>query len=145
MFKLRRMRWVGHVTCMGKIRNKYKILVRKSKGKRQLRRPRCWWEDNKIYVRDNGMMMWNGFICLRIGGASGRLLLTQSWTFRSHKRRGISWHPEWLLKKDSATWSFFIQMVNGFKKVNQLHQLCQQLKKSNQILKSKLFLLHFVV
>jgi len=28
------MRWVGHVACMGEVRNSYKILVRKSEGKR---------------------------------------------------------------------------------------------------------------
>jgi hypothetical protein len=33
MIKTRRMRWVGHVRCMGKIRVGYKI-VRKHEGKR---------------------------------------------------------------------------------------------------------------
>jgi hypothetical protein len=41
-----RMRWTGHVTCMGEMRNAYNILVEKLKGKRPLRRPRCGWEDN---------------------------------------------------------------------------------------------------
>jgi hypothetical protein len=35
------MTWVGHVTCMGEMRNAYKILVRKPEEKRQLR-----WKDN---------------------------------------------------------------------------------------------------
>jgi len=33
MIKSMRMRWVGHVARMGEIRNAYKILVRKPKGK----------------------------------------------------------------------------------------------------------------
>jgi hypothetical protein len=37
-----------HVTCMGAIRNAYKILVTKSEGKRLLRKPRYRWEDNVI-------------------------------------------------------------------------------------------------
>jgi cell wall assembly regulator SMI1 len=36
---------VGHVACIGKIRNVYKILVGKPEGKRPLGRPRCRWED----------------------------------------------------------------------------------------------------
>jgi len=33
---------------MGKMRNAYKIVVRKPEGKGQLRRPMCWW---KNYIR----------------------------------------------------------------------------------------------
>jgi hypothetical protein len=40
MIKSRRISWVGHVACMGEMRNSYKILVRKSEGKRPLERPR---------------------------------------------------------------------------------------------------------
>jgi len=36
----------GHVACMGVMRKEYKILVRKSEGKRLLRRQRHEWEDN---------------------------------------------------------------------------------------------------
>jgi hypothetical protein len=36
----RRMRWVGHVACMGKMRNAYKMLVGKHESKRPLGRPR---------------------------------------------------------------------------------------------------------
>jgi hypothetical protein len=43
--KPRRMRWVGHVTCMGEERNVYKVLVGKAEGKRLLGRPRHRWED----------------------------------------------------------------------------------------------------
>jgi hypothetical protein len=34
------MRWAGHVVCMGKMRNVYKILIGKSEGNRLAGRPR---------------------------------------------------------------------------------------------------------
>jgi len=40
--KLRRMRWAGHVACMGDRRGAYRVLV----GKIPLARPRHRWEDN---------------------------------------------------------------------------------------------------
>jgi hypothetical protein len=40
------MRWARHITCMGEMRNAYKILVRKPEGKRPHGRPMCRWEDN---------------------------------------------------------------------------------------------------
>jgi hypothetical protein len=46
MIKSRRMRWAGHVACIGEKRNAYRILVGKQEGKRPLGRPRCRWEDN---------------------------------------------------------------------------------------------------
>jgi hypothetical protein len=42
----RRMRWAGHVTRMGEVRDAYNILVGMPEGRRQLGRPRCRWEDN---------------------------------------------------------------------------------------------------
>ena len=44
--KLRRMRWAGHVACMGEDRGVQKVLVGKPEGKRPLGRPRRRWEDN---------------------------------------------------------------------------------------------------
>jgi hypothetical protein len=38
--KSRRMRWAGHVACMGEERKVYKVLVGKPEGKRPLRRPK---------------------------------------------------------------------------------------------------------
>jgi hypothetical protein len=38
--KSRRMRWVGHMTCMGEEREVYRVLVGKPEGKRPLERPR---------------------------------------------------------------------------------------------------------
>ena len=46
MIKSRRMRWVGHVACMGEGRGVYRVLVGKPEGKRPLGRPRLRWEDN---------------------------------------------------------------------------------------------------
>jgi len=46
VIKSRRMRWVGHVACMGERRSLYRVLVRKPEGKRPLGRPRPIWEDN---------------------------------------------------------------------------------------------------
>lgn len=40
----KRMRWAGHVTCMGKVRNVYKILDEKLEGKRPLRRSGHRWD-----------------------------------------------------------------------------------------------------
>jgi hypothetical protein len=40
-----RMRWAGHVACMGKGRGVYRVLAGKSEGKRPLDRPRRRWED----------------------------------------------------------------------------------------------------
>jgi hypothetical protein len=46
IIKSRRMRWAGHVARMGEKRNVYRLLVRKSEGKRPLGRPRRRWMDN---------------------------------------------------------------------------------------------------
>jgi hypothetical protein len=39
-----KMRWVGHVACMGKGRGMYRVLVRKPEG--TTGEPRHRWEDN---------------------------------------------------------------------------------------------------
>jgi hypothetical protein len=41
-----RMRWVGHVACMGEGTGVYRVLVGKPEQKRPLGRPRHRWEDN---------------------------------------------------------------------------------------------------
>ena len=46
VIKSRRMRWAGHVACMGEEREGYSVLVGKPEGKRPLGRPRCRWVDN---------------------------------------------------------------------------------------------------
>jgi hypothetical protein len=41
--KSRRMRWAGHVMCMGEERGVHRGLVGKPEGKRPVRRPRHRW------------------------------------------------------------------------------------------------------
>jgi hypothetical protein len=66
MIKSRKMRWVGHVTCIGEKRNAYRILVGKPEGNRQLRRPRHRWEDNiRMDFREIG---WGGMDRIGTGG-----------------------------------------------------------------------------
>jgi hypothetical protein len=48
--KSRRMRWTGHVACMGEDRGVHIVLVGKPEGKRPLGRPRHRWEDN-FYIK----------------------------------------------------------------------------------------------
>jgi hypothetical protein len=49
--KPRRMRWAGHVACMGEERKVYKFLVGKPEGKSHLERPRHRWEDGvRMYL-----------------------------------------------------------------------------------------------
>jgi hypothetical protein len=56
--KSRRMRWAGHVACMGEGRKVYSVLVGKPEGKRPLERPRRRWEDGiKMDLREIG---WGG-------------------------------------------------------------------------------------
>jgi hypothetical protein len=58
VIKSRRMRWVGHVACMGQKRGAYRILVGRPEGRRQLGRPRHRWEDNiKIDLPEVGWGM----------------------------------------------------------------------------------------
>jgi hypothetical protein len=50
VIKARRMRWAGHVACMGEVRGACNILVGKPEG---LGRPRHRWEDNiKMDLRE---------------------------------------------------------------------------------------------
>jgi hypothetical protein len=44
--KKRRMRWTGHVACMGDCRGAYRILVGRPEGGIPLGRPRRRWDDN---------------------------------------------------------------------------------------------------
>jgi hypothetical protein len=43
--KSRRMKWAGHVVCIGEERKVCKVVVGKPKGKRSLERPKHKWED----------------------------------------------------------------------------------------------------
>jgi hypothetical protein len=56
VIKSRRMRWAGHVACMGEGRGVYRVLVGRPEGKRPLGRPRHRWEDNiKLDLREIGI------------------------------------------------------------------------------------------
>jgi hypothetical protein len=44
--KPRRVRWDGHVACMGAKRNAYMVIGGKPEGKRNVGRPKHGWEDN---------------------------------------------------------------------------------------------------
>jgi hypothetical protein len=58
VIKSRRMRWQGHVACMGEKRGAYRILVVRPEGMRPLGRPRRRWEDNiKIDLHEVGWGM----------------------------------------------------------------------------------------
>jgi hypothetical protein len=53
--KSRRMRWMGHVACMGEERNLYRVLMGKREGKKPLGRPRRRWEDGiRMDLREIG-------------------------------------------------------------------------------------------
>ena len=46
VIKWRRMRWAGHVACMGEESGAYRVLVGEPEGKRLLGRPRRRWVVN---------------------------------------------------------------------------------------------------
>jgi hypothetical protein len=72
--KSRRMRWAGHVACMGEESKVYKVLVRNPEGKRPLGRPRSRWENwIRMDRRDIGWEVWSGFKWLRIENGGGQL------------------------------------------------------------------------
>jgi PAS domain-containing protein len=74
VIKSRRMRWAGHVACMGEGRVVYRVLVGKPEGKRPLGRPRrngrivLGWIFKKWDVGVRTGLGW-----LRIGIRGGRL------------------------------------------------------------------------
>jgi hypothetical protein len=69
--KSRRMRWSGHVACMGEERKVYKVLMRKLEGKRPLRKPRRRWDQNDL--GEIGLGAQSGSSWLRTGSGSGLL------------------------------------------------------------------------
>ena len=46
VIKSKRIRWAGHVACMGEGRGVHRVLVGEPEGKWPLGRPRHRWEDN---------------------------------------------------------------------------------------------------
>jgi hypothetical protein len=58
VFRSRRMKWAGHVACMGDRRSAYGVLVERPVEKRSLGRPTHRWEDNiKVDLQVGG---WGG-------------------------------------------------------------------------------------
>jgi len=59
VIKFRRMRWAGHVACMGEERGAYRVLVGKPEGKRLLGRPRRRWVDNiRMDLQEGGLWVY---------------------------------------------------------------------------------------
>jgi hypothetical protein len=50
--KSRRLRWAGHVACMGERRNVYTVLMGKPEGERPLERPRRKWDVIRMDMRE---------------------------------------------------------------------------------------------
>jgi hypothetical protein len=68
VIKSRRMRWAGHVACVGERRGVYWVLALRPEGKRPLGRLRRRWEDNiKMGLQEVVWWVWTGLIWLRIG------------------------------------------------------------------------------
>ena len=88
--KLRRMRWVGHVACMGEGRGVHRVLVGKPEGKRALGRPRRRWEDNiKMDLQEVGGCCGD-WMELAEDRDRWRALVSTVMNLRVPKMRGIS-------------------------------------------------------
>jgi hypothetical protein len=72
IIKLQRTKWYGNVGQMGESRDVYSLLVEKSEGESQLRRPRCRRVDNsKMELGERG---WDGGMDWSGSGTSGEFL-----------------------------------------------------------------------
>ncbi|KAJ4431400.1 hypothetical protein ANN_19997 [Periplaneta americana] len=70
--KSRRLRWSGHVACMGESRNAYRVIAGKLEEKRPLGRSRLRWEDNvKMDLREVGYDDRDWINLARIGTDAG--------------------------------------------------------------------------
>jgi len=63
LMKSRTMKWMGHVACVGKVRNAYKMLPAKSEEKRRRGRPRRRWKNN---IKPGFKEVWAGSVWLRL-------------------------------------------------------------------------------
>jgi hypothetical protein len=55
------------------MRNAYRILVRKPKGKNSLGRPSIDEKISRVILEKRGVRIWTGFIWLRLGSINGFL------------------------------------------------------------------------
>jgi hypothetical protein len=62
MIKLRRVRWAGHVACIGKKGSEYRVLAGKPEGKRPLGRHRYRWEGNIQIDLTQDSDQWSAFV-----------------------------------------------------------------------------------
>ena len=86
--KSRRMRWAGHVACMGG--GVHRVLVGKPEGKRPLGRPRRRWENNNkmdLQEEEGGCEDW---MELAQDRDRWRALVSTVMNLRVPKMRGIS-------------------------------------------------------
>ena len=62
VIKSRKMRWAGHVACIGEERGVYRVLLGKPEGRRPLGRPRHRWMDISMDLQEVGCgyMNWIG-------------------------------------------------------------------------------------
>ena len=63
VIKSRRMRWAGHVACMGEVRGVYRVLLGKPEGSRPLGRSR-WMDNIRMDLQEVGCgyMDWIGLV-----------------------------------------------------------------------------------
>jgi hypothetical protein len=74
VLKSRRMRWAGHVACMGEGKGVHRVLVGRSEVKKPLGRPRLRLEDNiKMDLREVDGVVGTGWSWPRIGTGGGHL------------------------------------------------------------------------
>jgi hypothetical protein len=79
--KSRRIRWPGHVECMGEKKNAYRLLVQKPEATNPLRMPRCMRVDKiKMDLGEMGWAVWTGLIWIRkdLFRAFGRTVMNLS-------------------------------------------------------------------
>jgi len=74
MTKSRRMRWAGHVACMGERRGVYRVLVGKPEERDHLEDPGVYGRIILRWIcRKWDLWVWTGLIWLRIGTGGGHL------------------------------------------------------------------------
>jgi hypothetical protein len=70
MIKSRKLRWAGHVACMGKRSGAYRALVGKPERRKPLGRPGHGWEDNiKMDLQEVGL---EGIDCIDLAQDTDR-------------------------------------------------------------------------